>query len=234
MRQAVGQELRAQDHQQPGVARAVIDQRLHERGRHERGVAGLGQRVAEQLQQLRARRRFGHQPGANPGPRRDQVFRPQPVQEPPISREDHRQQRRGVAVGTGADPQLREDLHAHLLGFVHQEHRADPGRGHVGPPSLAQGVEAPPTIVGLELHRDDVAQLAVEVGGPGLGPLAHPAGHVPQGRKPPGDPAQRHTLAGTGFPRDQREAPFLDELFDPPGELLDLGGPEPSLAGQLG
>ena len=88
----------------------MIDQRVHEFGRHERGVAGLRQRVAEQLQQLLARGGLGHQSRADPGPQGHEVFLPQQLQESPVSREDHRQQRRGIEVGTGEDPQLAEDL----------------------------------------------------------------------------------------------------------------------------
>ena len=126
VRHAVGQELAAHDHEQAVVARAVIDQRVHELGRHERRVAGLRQRVLEQLQELLARGGLGHQPRADPGPQRHEVFLPQQFQEPAVSREDHRQQRRGVEVGTGENPQLTEDVGAHLLRFVDQEHRADP------------------------------------------------------------------------------------------------------------
>jgi len=38
VRHAVGQELRAHDHEQAVVAGAVIDQRIHEFGRHERPI----------------------------------------------------------------------------------------------------------------------------------------------------------------------------------------------------
>ncbi len=82
--------------------------------------------MAEQLEQLLARGGLGHQSRADPGPQRHEIFLPQQFQEPPVSREDHRQERRGIEVGTGEDPQLAQHVGAHLLGFVDQEHRADP------------------------------------------------------------------------------------------------------------
>ena len=50
MRHAMGQELGPHDHEHAVVARAVIDQRIHQLGRHERRAAGLLERVAEQIQ----------------------------------------------------------------------------------------------------------------------------------------------------------------------------------------
>ncbi len=126
MRHAVGQELGAHDHEQPVIARAVIDERVHELGRHQRRVAGLRKRVAEQREQLLARRRLGDQSHADPGRKWHEVLLPQELQQSPVSREDHRQERRGVEVGAGEDPQLGQDFAGHLLGLVDQEHRPDP------------------------------------------------------------------------------------------------------------
>ena len=103
----------------------------------------------------------------------------------------------------------------------------------MGFPALAECFESTPTIVRRELHREDIAQLAIEVGAFGLGPLDHTDRDVPQRREPPGDNPQRHRFAGTRLTRHQREAPLLDQLFDAPGEMLDLGGQEQSVAGQL-
>ena len=47
------------------------------------------------------------------------------LQESAVAREDHGQKRRGVEVGTGENPQLTQNVGAHLLRFVDQEHRAD-------------------------------------------------------------------------------------------------------------
>ena len=74
----------------------------------------------KQLEQFLARGGLGHESRADSGAQRHELFLPQQLQEPPVSREDHRQQRRGIEVGTGEDPQLAEDLGAHLLGFVDQ------------------------------------------------------------------------------------------------------------------
>ena len=49
----------------------------------------------------------------------------------------------------------------------------------------------------------------------------------------PGDNPQRHRLAGTRLPGDQREASLLDQLFDTPGEVLDLGRRQQSFTGKL-
>ena len=51
----MGQQLGTHGHQQPVVAGRVVDQRVHQFGRHERRVAGLGKRVAQELEQLLAR-----------------------------------------------------------------------------------------------------------------------------------------------------------------------------------
>jgi hypothetical protein len=74
-----GQELTAHDHQHTVVARAVVDQRLHELGRHERGVAGLRKRAVKQLQELLARGGLGQKSRSCPGPQRNQIFMPQQV-----------------------------------------------------------------------------------------------------------------------------------------------------------
>jgi hypothetical protein len=103
----------------------------------------------------------------------------------------------------------------------------------VGFPALAERFESTPTIGRRELHREDIAQLSVEVGAFRLGPLEHTDNDVPQRLKPPGDNPQRHRLAGTRVTRDQREAPLLDQLFDAPGEMLDLGGHQQSITGEL-
>ena len=49
LRHAVGQQFAPHGHQQPVVAGAVADQGVLELGRHERGVAGLRQGVAQQF-----------------------------------------------------------------------------------------------------------------------------------------------------------------------------------------
>ena len=66
----------------------------------------------------------------------------------------------------------------------------------MGFPALAQCLESPPTIVRLEFHRENIAQLTIEVGGFGLRPLDRADGDVPQRLKPPGDNPQRHRFAG--------------------------------------
>ena len=125
-------------------------------------------------------------------PKRHQILVPQQFPQSAIPREDHGQERRGIEVGAGENPQLAEDVGAHLLGFVDQEHRADPRGGHVGFPPLAERFEPAPAIVRCQLHREDVAQLAVEVGALRLGPFDHADGDIPQGRQPSGDNPQRH------------------------------------------
>ena len=103
----------------------------------------------------------------------------------------------------------------------------------MGFPALAECFESTPTIVRRELHREDITQLSIEVGAFRLGPFDHTDRDVPQRLKPPGDNPQRHRLAGTRFTRDQREASLLNQLFDAPGEMLDLGGHQQSIAGNL-
>src|SRR5271165_4685690 len=51
---SMGQKLTPHDHQQTVVACAVVDQRLHQLGRHQRGVAGLLERVLKQFHELLA------------------------------------------------------------------------------------------------------------------------------------------------------------------------------------
>src|SRR5262245_17282288 len=100
-------------------------------------------------------------------------------------------------------------------------------------PALAQGFESTPAIVWLELHRENIAQLAIEVGAFRLGPLDHADCDVPQRLKPPGDNPQRHRLPGTGLTRDQREAPLPHQLFDAAGKTFDLGGHQQPIAGEF-
>ena len=73
-----------------------------------------------------ARGGLGDQSRADPTSQRDKILLSQKLQEPPVPREDHRQERVGIEVGTGEDAQLAEDVGAHLLCFVNQEYRADP------------------------------------------------------------------------------------------------------------
>jgi hypothetical protein len=49
---SMGQKLTSHDHQQTVVARAVVDQYLHELGGHERCAAGLLKRMPEQFQKV--------------------------------------------------------------------------------------------------------------------------------------------------------------------------------------
>ena len=86
---------------------------------------------------------------------------------------------------------------------------------------------------GAELHREDVAQFAVEVAAFRLRPLHHAHHHVAERGEAFGDDPQGHRLAGPRLARDQGEAPLLDQLFDAPGETLDLGGHQQGLAGQF-
>ena len=101
-------------------------------------------------------------------------------------------------------------------------------------PALAERLESAPAIVRRELHREDVTQLAIEVGAFRLGPFDHADRDVTHRRKPPRDDPQRHRFAGARLPRDQREAPLLDQLFDAPGEVLDPGRCQQSFTGDLG
>ena len=101
-------------------------------------------------------------------------------------------------------------------------------------PALAECLESAPTIVRCQLHREDIAQLAIEVGTLRLGPLDHADCDVPQRLKPARDNPQRHRFAGARLTRDQGEAPLLDQLFDTPGEVLDPGSRQQCFAGELG
>ena len=103
----------------------------------------------------------------------------------------------------------------------------------MGFPALAERSESTPTIGRRELHREDIAQLSIEVGAFRLGPLDHTNDNVPQRQQPLGDDAQRHRLAGTRLSRDQREPPLLDELLDAPGEMVDLGVHQQPMAGEI-
>ena len=101
-------------------------------------------------------------------------------------------------------------------------------------PALAERLESAPAIVRRELHRENVAQLAIEVGTSRLGPFDHTDRHIAHRRKPSRDNPQRHRFAGAGLTRDQGEAPLLDQLFDAPGEMLDPGRRQQSFTGELG
>ncbi len=79
----------------------------------------------------------------------------------------------------------------------------------------------------------DEARWAFQRSRSALGPLDHADHDIAQRGKPAGDNPQRHGLPGTRLPRDQREAPFLDELFDAPCEVVDPGSHQQSLAGEL-
>src|SRR5208282_4807214 len=96
---------------------------------------------------------------------------------------------------------------AHLLRFVDQEYRADPGGSHMGFPAFPECFESAPTIVWRELHRENIAQLSIEVGTFRLRPFDHTNRDVAHRLKPPGDNPQRHRFASAGLTRDQREAP---------------------------
>ena len=104
----------------------------------------------------------------------------------------------------------------------------------MGFPAFPECFESAPTIVRRELHRENVAQLSIEVGAFRLRPFDHTNRDVAHRLKPPGDNPQRHRFAGARLTRDQREAPLLDQLFDPPGEMLDPGRRQQSLTGELG
>ena len=100
-------------------------------------------------------------------------------------------------------------------------------------PTLAEGLESAPAVRRAELHREDVAQFAVEVTAFRLGPLHDAHHHVAERGEAFGHDPQGHRLAGSRLARDQGEASFLDQLLDTPGETLDLGGHQQRLVGQL-
>jgi len=77
-------------HEQTIAAGAVIHQRIHELGRHERCVAGLGQRVVEQFKQILARGGLGHEPCTDAGPQGDQILMSQQFRESPVPGKHHR------------------------------------------------------------------------------------------------------------------------------------------------
>jgi hypothetical protein len=68
---------------------------------------------------------------------------------------------------------------------------------NVGLPSFPEGLESTPTIRRAELHREDVGQLAVEVGAFGLGPLEHADRDITQRGQAFGDDPQGHRLQGS-------------------------------------
>jgi hypothetical protein len=103
----------------------------------------------------------------------------------------------------------------------------------MGAPTFAERFEAAVTIRRAELDREDLAQFPIEVGRFGLGSLQDSDHHVPQRGQTFGDDPQGHRLAGSRFAPDQGEAALLDQLFDAPGEMLDRGGHQQRLAGQV-
>ena len=70
-----------------------------------------------------------------------------------------------------------------------------------------RALKAAPAIGRAELHREEVAQLAVEVGGFRLRPFEDADQHVAQRRQAFGDDAQGHRLAGPGLARRSSAKP---------------------------
>ena len=92
----------------------------------------------------------------------------------------------------------------------------------MGSPSLAEGFESAPPVGRSQFDKENVAQLAVEVGRFGLRPLEHPHHHLTQRRQPLGDDPQGHRFADPRLARDHREPALLDQLLDPPAEICSL------------
>ena len=85
------------------------------------------------------------QPRADPGAQRNEVLVPQQFQQSAVSREDHGQQRGGVEVGTGEDPQLAEHLGSSSPGLRRSSSTGlMRDGGHMGLPALAEGFESHP------------------------------------------------------------------------------------------
>ena len=81
---------------------------------------------------------------------------------------------------------------------------------------------------------EQVAELTVEVGEVGAGVGECGDGEVGQALEARGEDAKGDALAGAGHPRNQREAALAHvAVLDPPGEVVDAGGGEQRLGGQL-
>ena len=127
----------------------------------------------------------------------------------------------GIELRRGEQAQLIEHRRLHLLGFVHQQHRAHAGVGEVLEPASAQGGEAVPAIVRDEAHAEDVAEFAVEVAEAGGGPGEDADAEVLQPIEAVGEQAQGGALAGAGLAGDEGKAPFAGETsLDPAAEVL--------------
>ena len=134
----------------------------------------------------------------------------------------------------GEQAQLVEHGRVHLLGLVDQQHRAQEGGLQMSQPALAQGLEAAPAVMGLELDGEQIAHLAVEIGQIGAGMADGPDADLGQLAEALVEQAQHRTLAGTGIALDQGKAAFADQrVLDAPAELLHGRGDVQCLGGQL-
>ena len=104
----------------------------------------------------------------------------------------------------------------------------------MGFPSLSQRFESTVTIGRPQFDRKDFAQLAIEVGVLGLGPLQYSDHDVPQRREAFGYDPQRHRLAGSRLTADQGKAAFLDKLFHSPGKAFNLRCYQQAFTGEFG
>jgi len=102
-------------------------------------------------------------------------------------------------------------------------------------PARAQGLEAQPAVVGAQLHGEQVAELAVEVGEVDAGVGECGDGEVGEPGEAGGEQAQGDALAGAGGAGDEREAALAGVgVLHAPAEVLDGGGGEQGLGRQLG
>ena len=81
-----------------------------------------------------------------------------------IAGEHHGEQQVRIQARRAQQPQFVEHRRLHLLGFVDDQHRAAQRGVDVLLPALAQHLGPAPAVVRMQLHAEELAQFAVEVG----------------------------------------------------------------------
>jgi len=89
--------------------------------------------------------------------------------------------------------------------------------------------------MGFERHREDIAQLPIEIGQRTLRMRNHTDRDVGQARQALGQETQDHALAGARIAMDHRKAALANQrLFNAPAEVLDTRRNKDRLGRQFG
>jgi hypothetical protein len=215
------EELVGEVHEDAEIARSVVDESGLELVRHEGGVARGLEDVVEAGEELVVASITEDEASSDAAAEREQVGSAQALWETLVAGKDDAEELLGVEVFAGEDSDLVEDGGEGFLCFVDDEDGAQERGGDVIGPTSAQGLEVGPAIGSGEVDGEEVAELAIKIGGTALGVLDDADEDVWEGFEILGDEAQCDALTGAWVACDHGKAAICDAESETTFEGVD-------------